>query len=427
MKRPPFHAPLVAVAIALVACGSDPQEVGVNDEQARTGPEADGSTPDSSDKTGPGDSATKDGGTPDTCPLASGPFELNPAPPKPGSNTMRGHVALAVPANGPAMVYTQDYFSNGSFYEANLTRLTRSGSGWKEEQVAKEEYGYSIASGLAATGGSDPCVAYTDDYDQNLHVRCSSLPDRVVAPFDNGSVAMAEVTSGPKQLVYTNSGTLYWVSVTPDPAPEIIGSAGPFAPSMVVDAAGVPHVAFRDGDGPGISYATRVGNTWAIEKVDDDVDIGSLAHLHQALVSLRLVGGKPVIAYQHRGTRSMRLAVKSGSTFTVSTLDAPPVSGSEDDLIGEGVALQVDCMDRLHVVYHRNVATDPTPNVNLFYARIVDGKITDRQALPLATTSTLSASRRASSLAFVVGKDGRQYVAAELSGISGLALSYATR
>jgi hypothetical protein len=117
-----------------------------------------------------------------------------------------------------------------------------------------------------------PCTEEYDlaiDADGNLHASSS---------FPALGLFYAERTDGA------------WAADTIDTTPH----AGFRSNSIAVDAAGVPHVAYRGGDGSiGLRYASRTGDAWAIQVIDDDCFMPSLA-----LDS----SGRAHIAYWHGAT-----------------------------------------------------------------------------------------------------------------------------
>ncbi|MHA2406697.1 MAG: S8 family serine peptidase, partial [Candidatus Hermodarchaeia archaeon] len=95
--------------------------------------------------------------------------------------------------------------------------------------------------------------------------------------------------------------------------------------SIVLDAAGNPHVSYRDGydDTPGsLKYAYKSEGQWHIEIVDDH-DRAALRGTSIALDSL----GRPRIAYNLRATPSLRYAEWTESGWTIETIDETPGAG----------------------------------------------------------------------------------------------------
>jgi hypothetical protein len=369
------------------------------------------------------------GGSPtDTCPVPTGAFQFD-GPPGPGSNTTRHRTVLQVPSSGPASVFTSQLFQNGSFYSADLERLDHDGAkSWSAHGVANGGIGLSIARSLSTTHGADPCVAYTYDYDGTLHLQCKSLSDRTIAPKAGNGVAIA-ASGGVQQVIYGEGGTLHWVEVNSTAGtPETIDSAWELgSTSMVLDSSGVPHVAYvtlESNKTRTVHYATRTSNGWKTEKVANDT-WGSSSDTGDT-VSIVLDAGKPLIAYYLRATKSLQLARRTSSGFSSVTLSKPP-SGYPNDSVGHSVALSIDCMGRLHAVFQRSFTTDPTPNLRLYYADIENDKLVSPKMLPLTASTAFTFYGGTQGLSFYVAPDGKQYVAAELGGVYGSGIYFASR
>jgi len=360
--------------------------------------------------------------------VPTGAFQFD-GPPGPGSHTTRHRTVLQVPSTGPASVFTSQLYQNGSFYSADLERLDHDGAkSWSAHGVANGGIGLSIARSLATTHGTDPCVAYTYDYDGTLHLSCKSLSDRTIAPKAGNGVAMA-ASGGVQQVIYGEGGTLHWVEVNSTAGtPETIDSAWELgSTSLVLDASGVPHVAYvtlESNKTRTVHYATRTSSGWQILKVADDT-WGSSSDTGDT-VSIVLDAGQPVIAYYLRATKSLHLARRTSSGFSSVTLSKPP-SGYPNDSVGHSVALSIDCMGRLHAVFQRSFTTDPTPNLRLYYAGIENDKLVSPVMLPLTASTAFTFYGSTHGLSFYVAPDGEQYVAAELGGVYGSGIYFASR
>lgn len=372
----------------------------------------------------------------DTCPSPSAAF-VTDLPPTAGSNTTRRRAALQVDDAGGVRVFTSDYYGNGSFYEATLVQHTRGATAWSSGAIANAGIGSSIARYFAATHGADPCIAYSNDYNGQLHLRCTSLGDRIVAPAISGALALAR-SGSTKHLVYeATSGTLVWQPYEDDPgtAEPIHQGAWSYGPSSVaVDGNGDVHVAYvvvappPSGSSTGtrtLHYAIRQAGTWTEHTVDTDTWSGSSEEA--STVSLVLAGTAPVIAFHHRSTRSLRLARRSATSFDVTTLLAPD-AGFDNDRVGSSVALSTDCAARLHVVYQRSITTDAQPNLGLAYAQITGADVlVEKTMLPMTASTAYKFASVAHGLAFTIDAEGRQYVAAQLNSIFGPAVYFASR
>jgi hypothetical protein len=443
-----FSGLIFALSLLAVGCGSSASTSsdggpGLPDGSAPEAslPATDGGLGDGGGDSGPADGGATDGetgdggdaGKPDTCPVAQGAFVAD-TPPGPGAYTKRDYAVLQVPSMGGPRVYASQLYQNGSFYDATLQRLTRTGPGmWQAQSIASGGLGLSVARSLAVTHGADPCVTYTYDYNGTLRLVCASLSDRVIAPKANGALAMGDFGAA-KQVVYEDGSadTLFWVEVNPTAGtPEPIENAWSFAgAAMQVDAQGKPHVVYATLT-PGtpnvrtVRYATRGQNGWTKETIDTDTWSGSMEE--GVSVSMVLAAGEPVVAYHHRSTRSLKLARRGMNGWTPKTLAAPPM-GYPNDTVGRSVALAVDCMNRLHVVFQRDFTTDPTPNLRLYEAAIVNDALVAPMMLPMtASTAFTFYGNRPFGLSFFVGPGGKQLVSAELGSIYGPAIYFAER
>ena len=115
--------------------------------------------------------------------------------------------------------------------------------------------------------------------------------------------------------------------------------------SIVVDAAGNPHISYRDGydDTPGsLKYAYKSGGQWNIQIVDDD-DRAALMGTSIALDSLE----RPHIAYNSWSAPNLRYAQWTGTAWVIETIDETP--GAGDWL--QPRALALDDFDNAHVSY----------------------------------------------------------------------------
>jgi len=224
-------------------------------------------------------------------------------------------------------------------------------------------------------------------------------------------------------------------AVTVDPTadvPVVIDTAWVMgATSLEIDALGVPHLAYvasesgEDGTERRIHYATRSGGVWSTETVETDVWSGNPSNEGDS-VSLALVDGSPVIAFHHRQDRSLKLARLDPGGWTTTTLDAPQ-PGYPSDVAGRSVALRVDCMDRIRVVYERIYTTDVQPNLHLFHAQIVGDALVSPEAFPMTASTSFKFFSAVHGLGYFVDETGTEHVSAELGSIYGRAIYYATR
>lgn len=110
--------------------------------------------------------------------------------------------------------------------------------------------------------------------------------------------------------------------------------------SIALDAAGLPHVAYKGHDGQyrySLKYARFDGITWHIESVDDEMATGWYPSL--ALDSQ----DEPHVAYHHAHDKLV-YAHYYNSTWHIQTVD----SGND---VGEHASLAVDSADLPHIAY----------------------------------------------------------------------------
>jgi hypothetical protein len=304
-------------------------------------------------------------------------------------------VVIQVPTNGPVGLYSVDSYQNGSFYDELLKRFEKNQGSWTYQTVADEEWGLSVASALASSDGDDPCIVYNKDYDGVMRLACTSITDRVIAPGTASGVAIAAFGNTKHVARIAQASDVEWLTTdggTPTVPETIDSGADSSAISMAVDAQGTPHVAWVKNTylSPGqylveVRYAKRQGGAWSPVTVDSEMVAGAADE--RLAVSLALdPAGHPSIAYHHRSTRSLRIVVGDGTSFSAPVpLDVPqPGYPSDDD--GKSVALAIDCFGRKRVVYSRNVTTDPTPSSRLAFALVGPTGLTDRVMLPLLTS-----------------------------------------
>ena len=373
------------------------------------------------------------GGQPDTCPIPNAEFEVD-GPAWPDADTLRDHAVLQIPTAGNPRVFAVDNdHSNPPNYTAALKRFEHDAPlSWSEQSVASGGLGSTMASSLAVTHGDDPCVAYIYDYQGTLHLKCDSGTDLTIAPSASSGIAIGEI--GATKLVVFNDGGDTLRSVVVDQTadvPDTIDTAWVIgATSMVIDSLGTAHLAYVAFEAGGaqrrVHYATRSGGTWSAETViDDDTWTGNPSFEGDS-VSLALVAGSPVIAFHHRAERSLKLARPDGVGWAVVTLDAPQ-PGYPNDFAGRSVALEVDCLDRLHVVYQRYYTPDVQPNLGLFHAQITGDTVVAPEALPLTATPSFMFYGAVHGLSFFIDDDGSQFVAASIGGANFRTTYFATR
>jgi hypothetical protein len=129
-----------------------------------------------------------------------------------------------------------------------------------------------------------------------------------------------------------------------------VGETVGYEPSLALDAAGRPHIAYIIYSGYQLKYASYDGSAWQIAVVDSAADMPSLA-----LDSL----GRPHIMYCRNSSSwcdGLLHAYDDGTSWQIETVDG-------SDQAGYWNSLAIDANDGLHVSY-----MDGT-NYNLKYAR----------------------------------------------------------
>src|SRR5205823_6313822 len=102
-------------------------------------------------------------------------------------------------------------------------------------------------------------------------------------------------------------------------------------PSLALDAAGVPAVAYFDGDGGDLKFARLVGGAWQTQTIDAPGSVG----LYPSLVFGR--DGLARIGYYKRTGGALRLAVQlpggGQGGWTISTIDAAGDVGRSTSMV----------------------------------------------------------------------------------------------
>lgn len=78
-------------------------------------------------------------------------------------------------------------------------------------------------------------------------------------------------------------------------------------------------------------------------------------------------------------------------------------------------------------MFQRSFTTDPTPDLRLYYADIENDKLVEPTMLPLTASTAFHFYGSMDGLSFYMGPDGKQYVAAEIGGMYGTAIYFASR
>jgi hypothetical protein len=136
--------------------------------------------------------------------------------------------------------------------------------------------------------------------------------------------------------------TIWQVDGAPDRTAAIPsgGFEGGFYASIALDDSDVPHVTHWNKSGNTLRYATRSGDGWAAEDVENGV--GEFATI--AIDD----DGAPIIAYYNRSGGDLRIAVRNGSGWDNEVVDA----GDGDDAdVGRYPDILVEASGTIHIAY----------------------------------------------------------------------------
>jgi hypothetical protein len=229
-------------------------------------------------------------------------------------DTVGGLTSIALDAEGnPHIAYHNST-------TGNLKYARRSGSTWLIETVDGSASNVGRLS-LALDPSGNPHIAYFDETaDDLLYAKKSggvwSL-EVVQSTGDVGRYCSLEVDElGHSHIAYQNLTGTDVVYATRAPAQaweiETIDAAGGSDISIALDSQGRPRVGYRNSTF-GLSHATRTDGVWTTEVV---------AAASSNDISLAVdASGNPKIAYRDVGESDLRFASKSGSTWTIETVD----------------------------------------------------------------------------------------------------------
>lgn len=169
------------------------------------------------------------------------------------------------------------------------------------------------------------------------------------------SPSLAVDGAGHPHIAYDEGGLLYAVKTGEDWTVDTVDASGWWSShsSLALDAQGVPHISYYV-DSYDLKYAVKSGGTWTLEKVDSTGSVGQYNSL--ALDSQ----GNPHISYYDETNLDLKYAVKTAGGWTLQTL-----LGGGDDL-GRYTSLALDNEDRPHIIYYDNT------NGNLNYVWYTD-------------------------------------------------------
>src|SRR5581483_2849318 len=235
-------------------------------------------------------------------------------------------ISLALDAYGsPHMAYHD-------FKDGHLKYASKQGGTWTIENLDNSQFSGEYVS-LAFGASGNPHIAYSYHYSQatNAELRYASRSGRkwTVETIDSLSLCCA----GRDANVTVSTGM--WTS-------------------LAIDASDKPHVAFWryvDSDSDRTSsliYATKGDNSWKLEILDSDKDVGSSGSVGQRASLALSADGNPRIAYYDVRDHELKYASKDGGNWAVETVTAP---GSVESFRWYP-SLAVDSKGSPHIAYY---------------------------------------------------------------------------
>jgi hypothetical protein len=123
-----------------------------------------------------------------------------------------------------------------------------------------------------------------------------------------------------------------------------VGGNTGFDSSLIIDAAGIPHVSYRDGNHyANLMYAVWDGVNWTSMKVDDGGGLTGNTGYSSSLVLDTT--GNPHIAYYDAGNWALRYASWNGTGWYTETID-------NRGNVGQYASLALDNQNRPHIGYY---------------------------------------------------------------------------
>jgi hypothetical protein len=183
------------------------------------------------------------------------------------------------------------------------------------------------ATAIAVDGGGNPAILYRDSQSGALKL-ASRSGSWSVSTLESGDIVPGGLAFGPSgraNAAYLDaaSGIVKFSSGTGSAV-----EAGSSSPSLALDGAGLPHLAYASG--PSVRYASAAASGWSLSTVDSGRPS-----------AIALDGeGRPRILY--RGAGSAKLAAWTGASWSTQTIEGG---------VQETGALVLDGDGRPHAVY----------------------------------------------------------------------------
>lgn len=190
-------------------------------------------------------------------------------------------------------------------------------------------------SGVDAGGGSSPGAGYW----ASIALDASGNPVIAHADYERGALRVSRYNGSGWSSEEVYVGEDYVPVDTGETAQT--GSAGEYA-KLLIDGS-TEYVAFYDRAWGALRLATRSGGTWSTELIDNNQNVGPWP-------DILLSGGKLLIAYQDYSNQDLRLAVGTPGNFATELVD-------NGDHVGADAALYEDGGE-IGIVYYDGAQND---------------------------------------------------------------------
>lgn len=232
-------------------------------------------------------------------------------------------------------------------------RLATQEGTWQYESIATVSQAgdhIGLSASLALDGLGQPHLSYLNGNSQSGYaIHYASWNgvrwdvQRVAATEGTGAISLALTSAGqPHIALYLESrGDLRYASRIGDSwAIQTVDSTGNVggSPSLALDGSGRPHISYYDYDGRDLRHASWDGTSWQLQVVDGNGEVGQTGSL--ALDS----AGSPRVAYYDATGQNLKYARWDGQNWQIQTIDS---SGD----VGSNASLKLDALDRPHVIY----------------------------------------------------------------------------